>query len=224
MKQNPGDDVIAAFFDMDETLLTVNSATLWVRHIWRSGELSNTDLIRTFLWLAGYKMAIIDMERVARSVLRQYAGVDEEKMKARVSTWYASTIRETISESMREEVENHKSKGHRTVLLTASSPYLSKRVADEVGMDAVLCSYFEVTEGRLTGNLIEPFCYGQGKVVLAERWARTQNVDLNQSYFYTDSYTDLPMLKRVGFGVAVNPDPRLLRYAKQTGLPIRRHP
>jgi HAD superfamily hydrolase (TIGR01490 family) len=215
--------VIAAFFDMDETLLTVNSATLWVRHMWRLGELSNVDLIRSLLWLAGYKMAIIDMERVARSVVRQYAGVDEEEMRESVSTWYQETIRETISPSIRAEVRLHESKGHRTVLLTASSPYLSKLVANEVGMDAVLCSSFEVAEGRLTGNLNEPFCYGHGKVVMAEAWAQDNGVDLDQSYFYTDSYTDLPMLERVKFGVAVNPDPRLLRHARKTGVPIRQH-
>ncbi|MGD8627079.1 MAG: haloacid dehalogenase-like hydrolase, partial [Anaerolineae bacterium] len=77
-------------------------------------------------------------------------------------------------------------------------------------------------DGRLTGEIEPPPCYGQGKVVWAERFAREHAVDLSASYFYTDSISDLPLLERVGQPVAVNPDPRLRRLARARGWQITR--
>jgi phosphoserine phosphatase len=78
----------------------------------------------------------------------------------------------------------------------------------------------EREDGRLTGRVTPPVCYGQGKVVWAERFAAEHDVDLDAGYFYTDSISDLPLLERVGHPVAVNPDPRLRRLADKRGWPI----
>jgi phosphoserine phosphatase len=89
-----------------------------------------------------------------------------------------------------------------------------------LGLSHVVCSRLEVAQGRFTGRPIEPICYGAGKIVWAERFASERNVTLKDCAFYSDSYTDLPMLERVGRPVVVNPDPRLRRAAKQRGWPI----
>jgi phosphoserine phosphatase len=69
---------------------------------------------------------------------------------------------------------------------------------------------------------VDPICYGDGKRVLAEELAAAEGLDLDQSWFYTDSYTDLPMLRRVGHPVATNPDPRLARLARREGMQVLR--
>ena len=74
--------------------------------------------------------------------------------------------------------------------------------------------------GLLTGDLDGPLCYGDGKVIRAEQWAEEAGVDLDVSYFYSDSYSDIPMLERVGHPRVVNPDFRLRRIAKKKGWPI----
>ena len=89
-------------------------------------------------------------------------------------------------------------------------------------MDHILCSEVEERDGTLTGLLLPPPCYGPGKVVHAERLAAEQGIDLDRSYFYSDSYTDLPMLERVGEPRVINPDPRLSRAAKQRGWSVER--
>jgi putative phosphoserine phosphatase/1-acylglycerol-3-phosphate O-acyltransferase len=83
-----------------------------------------------------------------------------------------------------------------------------------------LCTRYEVKDGRFTGDFIEPLCYGEGKVIHAERFAREHNIDVDASYFYTDSCTDLPMLERVSYPRVVNPDVRLRWVAKRKGWPI----
>ena len=97
---------------------------------------------------------------------------------------------------------------------------MAEPLAATLGLDAVLCSRLEVEAGRFTGRIVEPLCFGRGKVSWAERWAASLGVDLAASAFYTDSFNDLPMLERVGHPVAVNPDLRLARHARRRGWRI----
>ena len=77
-------------------------------------------------------------------------------------------------------------------------------------------------DGRFTGEAVRPVCYGAGKIYWAERFAQRHGIDLERSYFYTDSITDLPVLERVGEPRVVNPDPRLRRAAVRRGWPVMR--
>ena len=107
------------------------------------------------------------------------------------------------------------------MLLTSATPYVAEPLAAELAIPHVLCTRLAVENGRFSGSLLPPTCYGVGKVHHAERFAEAHGIDLAQSSFYTDSYSDLPMLQRVGRPVAVNPDRRLSRYARRQGWPIR---
>ena len=110
-----------------------------------------------------------------------------------------------------------RARGEALVLLTSSLPYASEMAHEDFGLDAVLCQHYEVRDGRFTGEPLRPICYGLGKVEVAETWARENSVDLAASSFYSDSSTDLPMLERVGYPFAVNPDPRLRLTARSRG-------
>ena len=99
--------------------------------------------------------------------------------------------------------------------------YVTRPIAETLGLDEVLSTQFEVADGAFTGRLLGPACFGKGKVHWAEDLVSRRPVDLDSSFFYTDSYSDLPMLERVGHGVVVNPDPRLKRTAKRRGWPVQ---
>lgn len=213
---------IAAFFDMDLTLLSVNSASLWLKHMWRQGDLRPLDAARSLGWLARYKMGMLDMTQVTRRGLSGLAGRSEEEMRQEVLRWYREQVQRHLYQEGRELVERHRAQGHRLVLLTGSSPYISQPVVQELGLDHFLCTRLEVIDGLFTGRPIEPVCYGDGKRVLAEELAAQEDLDLDRSWFYTDSYTDLPMLRRVGHPVATNPDPRLARLARREGMQVLR--
>lgn len=206
-----------AFFDLDETLIGVNSANLWVRYQWESGQMSAVDLARSLTWLLRYKFSLIDMQQVVSRVARRLEGTPEAQMRDDVRAWFEREVRPHFIPEMIERVASHRREGHRVVLLTASSPYIAEQAAAHAGLDDFICTRFEVRDGLFTGRLIEPMCYGVGKVDLARRWARERGFDLSHSYFYTDSYTDLPMLEAVGYPVVVNADPRLDRHAKRVG-------
>ncbi len=106
-------------------------------------------------------------------------------------------------------------------ILSTSPTYVTRPIAQMLGIDEVISTQFEVREGCFTGRLMGPACVGKGKVHWAEDLGTRLDVDLGQSWFYTDSYTDMPMLERVGNRVIVNPDPRLRRVAKRRGWPVQ---
>jgi len=210
----------AAFFDMDRTLLTVNSGTLWVRFLRRRGEIGRWQYLRALGWAVQYKLSVLDMDAIAARLAADLAGDAEEDMVAKCLYWYRTEIHATIAPRARAAVDEHRGNGERVLLLTSATPYIAHPLAETLGLDDVICSRLEVVDGRFTGKMHQPLCYGLGKVAHAEAWAERAGIDLAASTFYTDSYTDLPMLERVGRPVAVNPDPRLARVARRRGWPI----
>jgi HAD superfamily hydrolase (TIGR01490 family) len=211
---------IAAFFDLDLTLLTVNSGSLWIRRERRLGRLSLRQVTEGMVLLAGYRLNLVDIEASIRKALAVYRGQAEEAIRAWTKEWYHQEVAHLVSTDARAALEEHREAGHRLVLLTSSSPYVSAAVTEHLGLDAWISSTYEVRDGLLTGEPVLPLCYGPGKVAHAEAYAARERIDLTQSCFYTDSYSDLAMLLCVGQPRAVNPDLRLRLYARWRGWPV----
>ena len=212
----------AAFFDMDLTLLRVNSGSRWVKYLRKRGEMGLPMLVRSGYWLLQYRLSLLNMEAVAAFLAADMAGDSEAEMRDKVGDFYRTEIRHTISPVAREALEEHRGQGDAIVLLTSATPYVAEPLASELAIPHVLCTRLAVANGQFSGQLVPPACYGVGKVHHAERFAEEHGIDLAQSSFYTDSYSDLPMLQRVGRPVAVNPDRRLSRHARRHGWPILR--
>ncbi len=211
----------AAFFDFDRTLIRVNSGPLWVRAERRAGRVSTWELLLAVTYFVRYHLSMIDMDEAMKRALSTVAGQSEADLAERTRRWYADEVRQHLLPAAVEAVERHRAQGHLLVLLTTSSPYLGAAVRDDLRLDDMGCTAFEVDErGRFTGGVVEPTCYGAGKIVHAERIAARHDVDLDSSFFYTDSYTDRPMLERVGHPRVVNPDPRLRRLARDRSWPV----
>lgn len=211
----------AAFFDLDLTLLTVNSGHLWMARERRMGRLSLRNTVEAFFKFIAYRLSIIDMEDAMRKALALYVGETEEDLDRWTREWYEDEVAHTVAPGAHQVLQHHRDRGHPLVLHTSSSLYLSRVVSKQLDLDDYICSRYEVgADGRFTGEPVFPLCYGAGKVTLAERWAAEAGVDLSRSYFYSDSYTDLPMLQRVGQPRVVNPDMRLKRYARKRGWTV----
>jgi HAD superfamily hydrolase (TIGR01490 family) len=212
----------AAFFDMDRTLVRVNTANLYIKWQLARGRTRKRDALRALGWLAQYKLGIVDGAAVAARALRSLEGVREERFRDECAAWYETDVRVHIAQSARREVLARKREGFICAILTASTKYASSPLADELGIEHVICTELEVEGGRFTGGYEEPLCYGVGKVERAERWASELGVDLSRSVFYTDSVSDVPMLERVGEPRVVNPDPRLRVRAAFERWPVER--
>ena len=208
--------MIAALFDMDNTLLRGDTGMSWTRFLYKRGELPAAMVAKAVYWSALYKLAVLDMDAVVTRIVANLAGDSEAEMIAKCGEWYEREIAPLVAPAARVAIEYHRAAGHTIAIATGSTIYAARPVARGVGIDHVLSSELEVDRGVFTGRA-SALCFGQHKVALAERWAAQHGVDLAASYFYSDSYNDLPMLERVGTAIAVNPDARLRRHAMRRG-------
>lgn len=206
----------AAFFDMDRTILSENSGTSWLRFRFRRGELSAAYMLRAAYWQVLYRAAVLDMESLAGRLVADIEGDLESDMLDKCETWLEEELASLVSPAAVAQIRAHKEAGDMVVMITGASQFAAYPIAEIVGIDEVLCSRLEVVDGIFTGKL-QTLCFGKHKVGLAEGFAAQHDLDLDASIFYTDSYNDMPMLNRVGQGVAVNADLRLLRQAKKRG-------
>jgi HAD superfamily hydrolase (TIGR01490 family) len=218
-----GHSQIAALFDLDHTLLDTSSGRLYAQYIYRQGKISRAQVASVAWWNLAAKLGLLDMTRVFPKLLVHATGDDETAMRELCDRWFASDVLPHLTERGLARVREHQAQGHVVALVSASTQYVVSPMADYLGIPGqFVCTRLVSVNGRLTGGVVEPVCYGLGKVVWAERFAAEWGVDLEASTFYSDSISDLPLLERVGRPVAVNPDPKLKRLAQKRGWPAER--
>jgi HAD superfamily hydrolase (TIGR01490 family) len=212
---------IAALFDMDLTLLDRSSGMLYVRYQLRTGRMRRRDAARAMWWGLLSRVGLLDMQNLIPRMVVDLTGNSAEEARAVSDQWFAEDVAPHITQRGRQRVEEHKTEGHVVAIVSGSTQFAVGPMAEHLGIPGqYVCTRLESRDGRLTGQVVPPVCYGPGKIVWAERFADEHGVDLSASYFYTDSITDLPLLERVAHPVAVNPDPRLRRLAQKRGWPV----
>lgn len=210
-----------AFFDFDKTLISRNSGSLWLRHELRAGLITWRTAARASMWLARYNLGLSGLDEAVLEAIALLRDTEEAPLRERTWRFYDDEVQHLYRPGARAALAQHREQGERLVLLTTSSLYIAERAAEQLGLDDVLCSRFELgPDGRFTGLPAGPLCFGEGKRLLAAEYAESKGVPMAETAFYTDSALDLPALRSVGRPVAVNPDPRLRREAKRLGWPV----
>jgi len=211
---------IIAYFDMDRTILTDSSGTLYMRYLWRQRQIRPQAILRAYWYGALYKLRLFNYPTAMAKLTSAISEDSEAEMIAFCQRWFDVMVIDYVAQKAVRRVDAHRAQGHRVVILSASTPYAVGPLARHLGVEDYLCTRLEVTNGRFTGRFIEPACYGDGKVYWAEWYGHAHDGDLADSYFYSDSHSDLALLRQVGHPVAVNPDPRLKAIAKRRGWPV----
>jgi HAD superfamily hydrolase (TIGR01490 family) len=211
---------IAAFFDLDCTLVACNTGRLFLDDLRSRGEISVIKALRALSWLAKYKLALLDLTTITAHVADFLRGKHEQDFAEQCQRLVEDRVLPRLLPAGLRTVEQHRDRGHLLALLSSSPRYIVGPVARALSIEAVGATEFEVEKGRLTGRLQGPACFGAGKIHWAEQLGRSHQLDVKSSWFYTDSYTDLPMLERVDNRVVVNPDPRLKRAARTRGWQV----
>lgn len=211
----------AAFFDLDRTLLDMNSSTLWAMHELRSRSISLTQFGRVLVWNALYHLSLIDMNTAYQEALAHYRGRRYEELEAETRAWFARDVAHHVRPGAIRALREHREQDHQLVLLTSASAFAARAACDTWELDDFLSNDFPTdAQGKLDGTYVAPLCYGPGKVERASAWARERGLSLAECFFYSDSYSDAPMLRAVGHPRVISPDPRLNREARQRGWPI----
>lgn len=209
------------FFDMDRTLIATNSGVSFMRYSHRRGKTSRWKVVKSTFDYFRYRFNLLDMEKAYRESLKSLAGVKEEDLIVFCQEWFEEAIKDLVYAEAREAVNHHLAKGETTVIISNSMTYAIDPLARHLGIHHILGTRLEVYDGFFTGRYIKPLCFGPGKIFWAEKIIRERGGGFNQTTFYTDSITDLPLLERVKYPRIVNPDPRLRALARKRGWPVQ---
>jgi HAD superfamily hydrolase (TIGR01490 family) len=211
----------AALFDMDRTLLRVDSARLYTQFRRDRGEASLVDALRVALWATQYTFGVIDAPKVARKALESFRGRAETWLVESCADLFPKYVLPEVQQAGRQAVRKHRDAGDFVAIVTGATRYVAEPVAAELGIDHVICSELELdAEGCFTGRVVEPLCYGLGKIERTAKVAEREGFRIEDAFFYSDSITDLPLLEVVKAPIVINPDRRLRRIANQRGWPI----
>lgn len=211
----------AAFFDLDRTLLQggtgphLSDAMVELGLVPRS--LPGQALLFKAFDLLGENLPSIFLARQATLVAR---GKDSRSFDD-AAAQAAEVIAELVHPFALALIEQHKAEGRPVVMATTTPEHLIKPLADRLGFDHVLATRYGTQEdGRFDGSIRGPFVWSTGKLAAVRHFAAAHDIDLGQSFAYSDSIFDLPLLQAVGSPAAVNPDPRLTLYAVARRWPI----
>jgi len=222
IEQAPAGPQVGAFFDFDGTLIAGFSATVFLKEQIRRGDISPQEFIEVLSAVAQFSLGGLGFSGLMTTAARFMRGVREEDYIAFGEELYEQQIARKVYPESRALVQAHMDKGHTVAIISSATPYQVEPVARDLDIEHVICSRYEVEDGVFTGGIVRPLCFGDGKVHAAEELSRDYGVDLDQSFFYSDSHDDLQLLERVGHPQPLNPNSRLTEISERQGWPIRR--
>jgi HAD superfamily hydrolase (TIGR01490 family) len=221
----PPRGTVAAFFDLDKTVIAKASMVAFSGPLHRAGLVSRRMLLRAAWGQLVYVQlgaSAEKLDRLRESVLRLTRGWDQAQISSIVREALDEVIEPIIFEEAVELIEHHRAEGHRVVIVSASPEEVVAPIARRLGVDEAIATRAELDEaGRYSGRT-ERYVYGPEKAVAIAEMAERDGIDLARSWAYSDSVTDVPMLSAVGHAVAVNPDRDLARVARSQGWEVRR--
>jgi HAD superfamily hydrolase (TIGR01490 family) len=210
----------AAFFDLDKTLMAGSSGMQFARVAARGGIVSRRQLASWGIEHLRYRLRgttdekTSEVLRVARELITGLPATTVARMGPEVMT----AILPRVYPQMLEEVHAHQDAGRPCFIVSAAGNDVVETLATVLGMEGGIGTRYEIgADGAFTGRFDGPFVYGPGKVEAMEAFAAEHGIDLGASYAYSDSLSDLPMLRAVGHPVAVNPDPALAGISTEEG-------
>lgn len=212
---------IGAFFDFDYVIIGKDLYRMLGEELISIGKVSRFRLLVWYIWLIRYRFNMLNGEDIVRENLKELKGVPVGEFEKIAQSIFEKGKRRILPRAL-EIVEQHKKAGHIVAILSGNFSILIKPFAQYIGLENVIAIELETKDGKFTGRAVEPICIGRGKTYWMRVFAREKNIDLSESFFYTDSFYDLDTLLSVGNPVAVNPDPNLKRFAKSMNWKIIR--
>jgi HAD superfamily hydrolase (TIGR01490 family) len=213
---------VAAFFDLDKTIIASSSALAFSKPLLREGLINRRAALRSAYAQLVFSLAGADAdktERMRAEVSALCAGWDVAQVSAIVRETLHDVVDPLVYVEAAELIAQHLADGHDVVILSATGEEVAAPVAAMLGATRCVATRMQIADGRYTGE-VDFYCYGDNKAVAAKQQAVTYGYHLADCYAYTDSSTDVPLLEVVGHPHAVNPDKLLRREAGERGWPI----
>jgi putative phosphoserine phosphatase/1-acylglycerol-3-phosphate O-acyltransferase len=221
---SPEGPEIAAFFDLDGTIVAGFTVTVYTKTKIRRGDFGVSEIYRILATAYAFQMGRSTFQDFAEAGLSTLAGKSLAELEEESEEVFKRKIADLIYPETRALVRAHVERGHRVVLCSSATSIQVEPVARWLGIDEVVCNRFILDDqDRVTGRLVTPVIWGEGKASAAQRYAATHGIDLAHCYFYADGDEDVALMHLVGNPRPTNPGPELTRVAEKRGWPITRH-
>lgn len=210
-----------ALFDLDNTLLAGDSDHAWGEFLCRRGLVEvDSYRARNDAFYQDYLDGCLDVQAY-QDFCQELLGRSE---MAQLASWHREFMAEFIEPIVLAKGEallrRHQEAGDQVVIITATNRFITGPIAARLGVETLLATECGMEDGRYIGRSVDVPCFQEGKVVRLERWLAENGLDLQGSWFYSDSRNDLPLLLRVSNPVAVDPDAVLRAEAEARGWPV----
>jgi len=212
-----------ALFDLDNTILAGDSDYNWSRFLIQEGYLDGAiHAEKNEKFYADYKAGTLDIYAFVEFQFKPLARNPRTVLNQLLKKYVEEVIKPMITEKARALVKRHQDEGDLIIVITATNSFITKPIAELFGIKNLIGTDPEEKEGEFTGKVSGLPSFKEGKVTRLEAWLKGKNLSLasfEQSYFYSDSHNDLPLMQKVTHPVAVDSDDILSEYAKSKGWP-----
>jgi HAD superfamily hydrolase (TIGR01490 family) len=213
-----------ALFDLDHTLLPLDSDYEWGQFLARNGAVDPVAFAaRNAAFFAQYQAGTLDPVEYLEFALGTLAQFPRRQLDAWHQRFMAEVIKPAMLPAAHALIDRHRRQGDLMVIVTATNRFVTAPIAAAFGIDHLIAAEPEIdAAGEITGRLVGVPTNGQGKVIHLEQWLAARDQSLKsfaRSWFYSDSQNDIPLLSIVTDPVATNPNARLAAHAKANGWP-----
>ncbi len=223
--EQPADPQVAAFFDVDNTIMQGASIFLLARGLHRRKFFRTRDIAKAAWQQAYFRYVGVEdpahIEDARNAALQFIAGHEVSELEAIGEEVFDEYMARKIWPGTRAMAQWHLDRGHRVWLVTAAPIEIARVIARRLGLTGALGTVAEHVDGVYTGRLVGEMLHGESKAVAVRALAAAEGLDLARCHAYSDSANDIPMLSLVGHPCAVNPDAALRAHAKAQGWQIR---
>lgn len=209
-----------AIFDLDNTLIDGDSDHAWNEFLIEK-NLVDAEYYRVNndQFYEDYKQGTLDIIKYLAFALEPLTRIEPEKLNQLHQQFMTTKIEPLITSKAEALVETHRQRGDTLLIITATNLFVTGPIAKRLGIEHILASEPEQVGGRYTGKALGLPCFQEGKVTRLNEWLKTNEVSMENSYFYSDSHNDIPLLNKVDNPVAVDADDSLTALAREKGWP-----
>ena len=210
-----------AIFDLDNTLLAGDSDFLWGQFLVKKGLVDKRNYEQeNQRYYDEYKAGNLDIYEFLAFSLKPLTMHSKCLLEDLREEFIREEIKSILLPKAFALIEEHSNKGDVLMIITATNRFITAPIAKEFGIDNLLATEPEIINNQYTGQVKGVPCFQQGKVTRLNEWLQQTGHHLQNSWFYSDSHNDIPLLEQVSYPVAVDPDEKLSQYATQHGWKI----
>ena len=211
-----------AIFDLDNTLIAGDSDYEWGEFVVRKGLVDATAYAaQNAAFYEDYKSGQLDIIAYQRFALAPLVGIPVEQLRALHQEFMQTVIEPLALPKALALIEQHRSQGHQLLVITATNRFITEPIVRWLGVDEIIATDPDFDEfGHVLGDVVGIPSFQEGKIQRLQQWLMQKGLAVSETWFYSDSRNDLPLLQQVNHPVAVDPDDVLRDYAQAQGWPI----